>query len=566
MNQDLSAAFCKGYERMAAWSGLIDDINLYPVADADTGRNLRISLAPLRSVDNQHTARRLLISATGNSGNIAGAFFSKFIQIESFKGLSAAAATGKDAAWQALKDPKPGTMLSVFDALTDAIQLSDSFDACHVMDNIKNAVLATAQVLPELKNADVVDAGALGMFLFFEGFFKDISNHMDSLCNPHYIFGTKLSISTPITAACQNSYCIDSVIVPSADIEAATQKISAMGEHVVAVSDGKRLKIHLHTTDVAKTRKDLTAVGDLLRWDTEKIESRNIPANRAETKSATVHIVTDAAGSLTLDAARDLGVTLLASYIIMDEHALPESALAPEALYGAMKMGKKVTTAQASIFERHQHYQYLAHCHEKLIYLCVGSVYTGNYEIAAQWALLNSPNGQRMTVMDTGAASGRLGLIARRVAKYANSGNNMVQVVQYASTVARACDEIIFLDQLKFLAASGRISKSSSFFGDLLKIKPIIRPAAAGAQKIGVVKSREAQVDFALDHLGKRLNTREPVEILLQYTDNQDRVVSHIQPQIRSLLPFSRISVEPMSLTSGVHMGPGTWAVAFLPK
>lgn len=55
------------------------------------------------------------------------------------------------------------------------------------------------------------------------------------------------------------------------------------------------------------------------------------------------------------------------------------------------------------------------------------------------------------------------------------------------------------------------------------------------------------------------------MDILLQHTDNEDRVVSRIQPQIQNLLPLARITVTPMSLTSGVHMGPGTWALAFLP-
>ena len=77
---------------MSAWrpgADLLDDINLYPVADADTGRNLRISLAPLKTPDHNDTAKRLLLSATGNSGNIAGAFFSRFTAIKTPENLSA---------------------------------------------------------------------------------------------------------------------------------------------------------------------------------------------------------------------------------------------------------------------------------------------------------------------------------------------------------------------------------------------------------------------------------------------------------------------------------------------
>ena len=568
MDQIICTAFRNGYERMAAWSGLLDDINLYPVADADTGRNLRFSLAPLRSAGNKNTARHLLMSATGNSGNIAGAFFSKFIQMGSAAGLANAAVAAKDAAWRALMDPKPGTMLSVFDALVEVLPAGGKTDILFEPDvalkHIQDAVISTAELLPELREADVVDSGALGMFLFFEGFFKSLHQRMDSFCSPHDIFGSKLNLSFFYNKLKDINYCIDTVIIPRADAKEATRKASAIGEHLVAVSDGKHLKIHLHAADTASAKADLAALGEVLQWHTEKIENPNSLSMTARENPQGVHIVTDAAGSLAPDVARELGVSVLDSYIIMDEAHVPESMVTAEHLYLKMKSGAKVTTAQASIFERHQHYAYLSQRYKHLIYLCVGSAYTGNYEIASRWAAENK-NGRRMMVIDTGAASGRLGLIACRVARYANAGRDWMQTARYAREISGKCDELVFLDQLKYLAAGGRISKTNGFFGDLLRIKPVVRPGAQGAQKVAAVRNRKAQVEFALDHLGSNLDTRAPAEILLQYTDNQDWVISHLQPRVQSLLPQASVSAKPMSLTSGVHMGPGTWAVAFLP-
>jgi hypothetical protein len=60
---------------------------------------------------------------------------------------------------------------------------------------------------------------------------------------------------------------------------------------------------------------------------------------------------------------------------------------------------------------------------------------------------------------------------------------------------------VCFLDQLKYLAAGGRISKTKGFFGDLLHMKPIITPAATGAEKVGVVRNRDDQLAFALARL-----------------------------------------------------------------
>ncbi|MEJ2156693.1 MAG: DegV family protein [Desulfobacteraceae bacterium] len=565
MEERLKAAMVRGYERMAAWSDLLDDINVYPVPDADTGRNLRISLAPLKFIPEKELAEHLLMTATGNSGNIAGAFFSRFIQAEAPGGLPDAATKGREAAWAALQEPKPGTMLTVFDALARVLgptNLATTLAAPElVLEQMKIAVLSTSGMLAELRQAEVVDAGALGMFLFFEGFFRSLAERPEALSNPFELFGEKIRLARPVKAAAEKGYCIDTVIQPS-NMETATRQLSSFGENVVTIADDRHLKIHLHAVDEHAAKSNLSAVGQMVRWKSEKIE--NAPS-RAPVRSAAVHIVTDAAGSMNRKAAGELGITLLDSYIIMGDQHLPESMVSAEGLYDAMSKGVKVTTAQASTFERHQHYRYLTQRFEELLYLCVGSAYTGNYEAARQW-IDRQPAGCRMQVMDTGAASGRLGLIARQVARYAAAGKSSGQVFRHAGSVACQCDELVFLDQLKFLAAGGRISKSSGFFGDLLRIKPIIRPGAEGAQKVGAVKKHTDQEAFLLNHLDQCLDRRSPVEILLQYTNNQDRVLSRIRPLIQEHLPGARISTHPMSLTAGVHMGPGTWAVAFITK
>jgi DegV family protein with EDD domain len=567
MDESIQNAFAKGYERMAAWSDLLDDINLYPVPDADTGRNLRISLAPLKLADHPDISRRLLMAATGNSGNIAGAFFSKFGRIETRDNIIEGAVEANAAAWGALQDPQKGTMLSVFSTLANALksdpQRPPGSTPERVLDPIKGAVLSTARELAPLRQADVVDSGALGMYLFFEGFFKSLDNRRDELGNPYALFGNKLNLSAPARSTQPAGYCIDTVVVPTAHQKEVVGKLSSLGENVVTVWDDQRLKVHLHTADAASAQQHLAEVGDVLRWKSEKIDVHVPRRTTSRHEDQTVHVVTDAAGSLTREAAREHGITLLDSYILLGEQHRPESTLSPDQLYNAMTQGINVTTAQASNFERHQHYGYLTQRFANLLYLCVGSAYTGNYDIAARWAALNA-DGSRMSVVDTGAASGRLGLIARQVAKYAAGGQAMGHVTEYARKISAKCDELIFLDQLKYLAAGGRISKTKGFFGDLLNIKPIIRPGSGGAEKIGTAKSHEAQVDFLLDHLEKLLPRDADAQLLLQYTDNRDRVVGQILPNIQSLWPKARVGVHPMSLTSGVHMGPGTWAVAFL--
>jgi hypothetical protein len=90
----------------------------------------------------------------------------------------------------------------------------------------------------------------------------------------------------------------------------------------------------------------------------------------------------------------------------MGDRSIPETLVSPVELYAAMRQGMKVTTAQASTFERHQRYESLLLRHDQVVYLCVGSVYTGNYDVARHWAAGHA-TGHRFTVIDTAAAAGK---------------------------------------------------------------------------------------------------------------------------------------------------------------
>lgn len=87
MDTSVTDSFITGYERMGAWAAVLDRINVFPVADGDTGRNLLISLAPLRNLHRrgpQKTGRDLLFAGRGNSGNIATRFVAELIAFTSF--------------------------------------------------------------------------------------------------------------------------------------------------------------------------------------------------------------------------------------------------------------------------------------------------------------------------------------------------------------------------------------------------------------------------------------------------------------------------------------------------
>jgi Uncharacterized protein conserved in bacteria len=97
-------------------------------------------------------------------------------------------------------------------------------------------------------------------------------------------------------------------------------------------------------------------------------------------------------------------------------------------------------------------------------------------------------------------------------------------------------------------------------------MKPVISPQPEGVKKIGVVRNQEEQLKMAEERLAMSLRNDSPALIMLEYSDNYDWVNETVKKMLEERYPQTEIILQPLSLTSGAHMGPGTWAVAFLPQ
>ena len=572
MKPGLRQALSAGSGRLLAWSDLLDEINVFPVADGDTGRNLVLSLSPLRdsSQAEEGLVERLLMEARGNSGNIAARFLSGLLEKANGAGLAPGVELGRERAWQAVADPKPGTMLSLFDGLASGLESLGEMEgpqvgaqdwADELLDRLEETVASSRDLLPELRQAGVVDAGALGMYLFFEGF---LSHWVGKGTRGRSVvgrFGDSLRLGADFHPAVDEGHCVDLVLRSAGE---GSLDWSELGESVVALRQGDLLKVHLHTDDLPTLKARIADQGELLRFSSDNLHEQTAEASHGA-RRRDFHLVTDAAGSLSRLDARRLGFSLLNSYVLLGPRAVPETYLAAEDLYGAMAKGVPVATSQASVFERQQHLSKALDLYERVLYLCVGSVYTGNHDTALQFKQEHDPE-DRLVILDSQAASGRLGLMALELGRHIQAGESGDAVLELAKGLPARCEELIFLDQLKFLAAGGRLSKTSAFFGDLLRVKPVVSPQAEGAKKVGALRRREDQLPFALEYMRKRLPESEGARILLQYSDNKKRVEQELAPRFAEAFAGAQITVQPMSLTSGAHMGPGTWAVAFLPR
>lgn len=564
-HHSLARSCVAGYENLAVWSHLLDTINVFPVADGDTGANLRISLAPLRDcvLDMAGSVERLSAAGLGNSGNIATTFLAEFLQGEGAE-LAVQAEKGRVRAYAAIARPVTGTMLDVFDALSLVLAKGEQEDCSFaaIRQQLQKSVAGTVGRLAPLKEAGVVDSGALGIFLFFDGFFQHYLKGRATPTPVMELFGGWLQIASSYRPEKSGEYCVEAVLAVEGENAALTEQLAALAESVVVVAEKGDAKVHLHSRNPEQLRKELSALGSVKSWSDAAIDPMSGLVGEERFAQNRIRILSDAAGSIPLSLAREHGIILLDSYIVTGNQALPESLHAPEKLYSLMAKGIRVTTAQASASERHLQYQASCAQYEKLLYICTGSHFTGNYSTARAWQLRTAES-ENFHIIDSGAASGRLAVIAMLTARFAETGASVDEVIAFATDLSRRAEEYVFIDELKYLVAGGRVSKTKGFFADLLHMKPVISPGFEGVRKRGVVRNARAQIVFALEKLAEYEGDSSTLVVLLQYSDNKQWLEQSVKQKMQDLLPEAEILLVPLSLTSGVHMGPGTWSIAY---
>ena len=559
----LSSACICAYENLSVCSDLLDRINVFPVADGDTGANLRMSLSPFRECEEDVTFTLDRLRGVGNSGNIAVAFLREFLRPDADP--SQRAKRARTAAYRAIAKPRAGTMLEVFDALHLLAPDPGQADFPVLRKTLVDSVLTTTHLLQELTDAGVVDAGALGMFIFLDGFFSAMNGQDQAVPPLGNLFGDSLQVNASFSAVPTGEHCVEAMLSTTTQTPGMLAEIAALGRSAVVLPEDAGVKLHLHTRDPQELQDKLKRYGELSHWSDEVMDSTVSAWGQKSFARNRVRIMSDGAASLPRGLARKYGILLLDSYILSGEQMFPETLCVPDTVYQRLRAGERVSTAQASNRERHLSYQVVCEQFGEVLYLATGAAYTGNVATAAVWEKEWQGKG-KLHVVDSGAASGRLALMAILAAMQAEKGLAADEVLAYVHHLVESVQEYVFIDQLKYLVAGGRVSKPKGMLGDLLHRKPIISPEPAGVQKHGTVKNRTQQLDFALDKLDAFTCSGTDLFILLQYTDNRAWLQKTVEGKLALRYPDAEILLVPLSLTSGVHMGPGTWSIAFAEK
>lgn len=275
----LSKMFLAGAKNIEAKKEWINELNVFPVPDGDTGTNMSLTImAAAREVStlNNPSMAELakaissgsLRGARGNSGVILSQLFRGFTkvikeydEIDKFT-ITNAFSKAVETAYKAVMKPKEGTILTVAKGMADkCVEIVDEVEDLEefirqVIEHGDYVLSQTPEMLPVLKQAGVVDSGGQGLMQVLKGGFDAfLGKEVDlSIQGSNHFVINKSSATVEETADIKFGYCTEFIVMLNKEYTMDTEHefkefLGSIGDSLVVVSDEDIVKVHVHTND-----------------------------------------------------------------------------------------------------------------------------------------------------------------------------------------------------------------------------------------------------------------------------------------------------------------------------
>lgn len=297
-----------GIKNLDKHRGILNDLNVFPVPDGDTGTNMVMTLKyGYESIKNQKASlseiskrfsSAAVYGARGNSGVIVSQFFKGISEMlegvdEADSHLfSHALENGCKFAYASVANPVEGTMLTVIkDASTAVIEALPLKNIQEVVDTFllkaRVSLENTPELLPILKKASVVDSGGSGIVYFFEGVQRYLKGEAiedkEEEPNSEYVDLSKFNKDTVF----EYGYCVEGLLqlkidTCEFDVSSFTKTLTQIGESVVTSLEGDKVKLHVHVKALAPLMEHCQKYGELLTVKIDNMTVQNLQKDKED--------------------------------------------------------------------------------------------------------------------------------------------------------------------------------------------------------------------------------------------------------------------------------------------
>jgi uncharacterized protein len=573
----------------------LNRINVFPVPDGDTGTNLALTAASISdhlrasrhdSVGGvaRAAAEAGVLGARGNCGMILSHFLLGFadsigerVQVTVAEFVTALRAAVEHV-YRSLERPVEGTIITIMRAVAEQAESLRTSDFGELMRGIlaaaREALARTPELLPALRKAGVVDAGAKGFVHLLEG----IAGYLAG--DPLVAAEAPVDSSPPPFAAAAAEYpaesevyrfCTEALVrgaaLPEADLVRAA--LRDRGDSTVVIRTATMLKVHIHTDEPEGVLEYLRSLGELAAHKAEDMHAQHAAMGRAARGGhlalarRPAALVSDSAVDLPEEVIRAHGIRVVPLNLIFEDRALRDGVDITSAEFvERMQAGAHPSTSQPTPAAFLDAYRKAAEDGEAVLVVTLSSGLSGTFSAAESAARLLPDTA--VHVFDSRGASLTQGLLTLRAAELVEQGWTLDRLAPELTRIREQSGLLFTVANYDRLLASGRVGRGRAMLGTLLRIKPVLSIDLQGkvvpvARVVGARNVLPRVLDLIQDAIP--VHARR-VRFGVIHVGAEEEATA-VAGALRTRFGARDIMIVPATTVIATHTGVGTWGIAY---
>lgn len=566
-------AFALGAQKLSTKRQQLNDINVFPVADGDTGTNMVSTLNSVLRLPKGKSLQEVCdglsdtvsLNARGNSGAILAQFVIGFTEniSEPIQNSSIVHALNAavDRVFGALSHPVEGTIITVMKDWAQEVQrlshleedLKEVFEKA--MIRVQSSLENTPNILKVLKEYHVVDSGAKGFVHFIEGFIEGLFKEEIDIVE----LDEDISIGTvdhDHDAEITERFCTEFLLENAQEGIDYKAWLEPLGSSLLVVQSKKRVKIHIHTNNPEVAARKLSNYGDLIQ---QKVDDMVLQNADLRTKQK-IALITDSIADLPDDLRSGTDIHVFPLTIMVGQHAyLDRSTLTARQFYEDVDTYPEYpSSSQPSVAQVEKYYSQLLAHYSELLVVSVSSGMSGTYSVFSQAA----EKLKNVHVFDTKVNSVAQGLLVLHAHNAIQAGKSIDDILSELTQLRDHTKIFVSVNTLKYMVKMGRVSARLAKIAAILNMKPVVSIDEAGKGiTLGSAFSNNQSVKRVFKELDKALKGRK----LLRYAIVHGNDLKRAEDMAKTLT--EKFKMEPsfiseISTIVAMSAGPKTFAIA----
>lgn len=576
----------------------LNRINVFPVADGDTGSNLAMTLQSMvdfAQVDESFSVTALsaseagILGARGNSGVLFAQFLSGLahalkgkdgVTVEDFV---MAAEISEQKLHQVLFDPVEGTIITVIRAWVTSLASRGShvegFEELftQTVPHAEKALEETTSQLEVLRVNQVVDSGAKGFVLFLRGILKYVQGKAEAMLPGGVVRGIP-AIPTQRAerhGASEYRFCCECILKGPLDPEALSVSLSAMGDSLIVAGEGELRHIHLHTNDPYAVTTVMNRYGTVVRPKVEDMMLQSFQlARSADVNAASA----DGASNIALvtDSIADISPLLRDRYRIHvlplgisvgDRQYLDRQTIDPKDFYALLDSSGPYPTSSLPTdpMIREKLEELLAH-YDNVIVISVARQLSGTYDAFLRQVNALGADAGRVRLIDSRLNAGAQGLLVLKAARLAEQGLELEAIINELEETIKRSRIYVALASFRQAQRGGRIPKVVGQIGMLLNLKPIVSLDSQGKGTAFSISFSQRSLLERISGLIEKTVKANGIEAFAVVHGGNLEEAQRVAARLQKITGLKPEFIEEISSVTALHAGPGAVAVAFITR